>query len=81
MIDFSKVQPGNVLRITGEGAPGFAELGDYVRVTEVGRRRVTVEDRYGAIAEFVHEDGAARLELTNCTTFSVLSVSHESGRV
>ena len=33
MIDYEKTQPGDKLRITGMGAPGFAMLGDIVTVS------------------------------------------------
>ncbi len=64
MIDYTKVSKGDILKIVGEGAPGFAQLGDLVRVIEVRRDSVRVEDRHGNTANFMYTCGAARLEDT-----------------
>jgi hypothetical protein len=64
VIEYAKVQKGDVLRIVGAGAPGYAQLGDLVRVTEVSTNGVKVEDRRGEPCEFVFNCGAARLEPT-----------------
>lgn len=64
MIDYKKVEIGDILRITGSGAPGYAALGELVRVTRVHLNSVFVEDRDGKTAEFVYNCGAARLEPT-----------------
>ncbi len=64
MIDYTETKRGDILKITGVGAPGFAELGDLVRVTEVHKNSVFVEDRDGETCEFVYSCGAARLEAT-----------------
>ena len=64
MIDYNDVNNGDVLKITGVGAPGYAKLGDLVRVTEVHRNSVMVENRDGDSCEFVYNCGAARLEPT-----------------
>lgn len=66
MIDYSKVNPGDKLRITGMGAPGFAKLGDVVTVVRCtpanhGRCDV-VHDRTGKEAFFALTCGAQRLE-------------------
>lgn len=61
MIDYSKTKKGDILRIVGAGAPGYAELGDLVRVTEVAKNSVHVEDRDGKPVEFLFNCGAARL--------------------
>lgn len=64
MIDYSRVSRGDILRIVGQGAPGFAELGDLVRVTSVFKNGVWVEDLDGESRRFVFNCGAARLEPT-----------------
>ncbi len=64
MIEYGKVSRGDVLRIVGAGAPGYAELGDLVRITEVSANSVFVENRDGAPVEFIFNCGAARLEST-----------------
>ena len=66
MIDYAMVKPGDKLRITGMGAPGFAALGDVVTVQKCtalnnGRCDV-VHDRTGEEAFFVLTCGAERLE-------------------
>jgi hypothetical protein len=66
MIDFSKVQPGDQLRIVGAGAPGFARLGDIVTVESCnGSNRCNVVNEAGDRAYFALTCGAARLELVN----------------
>lgn len=67
MIDYSKVRRGDILRIVGAGAPGFAEVGDLVRVIGVHVHSVKVEDRDGKTAEFLYNCGAERLEVTEWT--------------
>ena len=62
MIDYGKVRVGDRLRITGMGAPGFANLGDVVVVTKVGANRVDVEHVDGSSAYFALTCGAQRLE-------------------
>jgi hypothetical protein len=64
MIDYKKVQKGDILRLVGAGAPGYANLGDLVRITEVFPNGVKVEDKTGSPCEFVFNCGAARLEPT-----------------
>jgi hypothetical protein len=64
MIDFGKVKRGDILKVVDVGAPGYAELGDLVRVTKVHPNSVWVEDRDGKPCEFVFNCGAARLEPT-----------------
>lgn len=66
MIDYAKVKPGDKLRITGMGAPGFAKLGDVVTVKSVGERRCdVVHDETGEEAYFALTCGAQRLEPTD----------------
>jgi len=68
-IKFDETKKGDILRIVGAGAPGWAELGDLVRVTEVHRQSVFVEDRDGGEpVEFIFNCGAARLEPTEWKT-------------
>ena len=64
MIDYSKLTPGQKLRITGMGAPGFAKLGDLVEVVSTNGTKwcyvkhvVTGEEAYFALT-----CGAQRLE-------------------
>lgn len=67
MVDYSKVKRGDVLRVVAPGAPGYAKLGDLVRVTSVHANSVMVEDRDGDPCEFAFNCGAARLEITEWT--------------
>lgn len=65
MIDYSKVRPGDKLRITGMGAPGFARLGDTVTVeacTADNHGRCDVVNAAGEKAYFALTCGAQRLE-------------------
>jgi hypothetical protein len=64
MIDFSETKVGDILKVVGSGAPGYAELGDLVRVTEVHADSVFVKNRDRKPMEFVFNCGAARLEPT-----------------
>lgn len=66
MIDYSKIQPGDNLRICGMGAPGWARLGDTVEVVSTnGSNRVIVKRDDGETAEFALTCGASRLEPCN----------------
>lgn len=71
MIDYSKVKIGDVLRITGIGAPGFAEVGELVVVTEILPDPGVRVTRAGSniSAEFVYKCGAERLENTGSNNF------------
>lgn len=66
MIDYAEIKPGEKLRITGMGAPGFAKLGDTVTVTACtaeNRGRCDVRhDQTGEEAYFALTCGAQRLE-------------------
>jgi len=64
MIDYHRTDVGDILEIVGAGAPGYAKLGDLVRVTKVSTHGVFVETRDGVSIEFVFNCGAARLEPT-----------------
>ena len=64
MIKYSETKVGDVLKIVGAGAPGYALKGDLVRVTEVHDNSVMVEDRDSNPCEFIYNCGAARLEVT-----------------
>ncbi len=64
MIDYAETKVGDVLKIIGAGAPGYAKNGDLVRVLQVHRNSVKVEDRDGESVEFLYNCGAARLEPT-----------------
>jgi hypothetical protein len=67
MIEYAKVKRGDILRIVGAGAPGYAALGDLVRVVEVRVNSLKVEDKNGESVEFLYNCGAARLESTEWT--------------
>lgn len=64
MIDYSEIKPGDKLRITGMGAPGFAKLGDVVTVASCNgtNRCDVVHDETGDPAYFALTCGAQRLE-------------------
>lgn len=64
MIEFSETKPGDKLRITGMGAPGFANLGDTVTVEKCnGKDRCDViHDETSEKAFFALTCGAQRLE-------------------
>jgi len=64
MINYSETKEGDILKIVGVGAPGFAELGDLVRVVKVWGEGVRVEDKDNNRCDFVFNCGAARLEPT-----------------
>lgn len=64
MISYSKTKRGDILKVVGVGVPGYAELGDLVRVTSVALNAVMVEDRHGEPCELVYNCGAARVEPT-----------------
>lgn len=65
MIKYSEVTQGDILKITGQGAPGFAQLGDLVRVTlPPESNRVDTENTRGQKAFFAFNCGAERLEAT-----------------
>ncbi len=64
MINYAETKPGDILRIVGAGAPGFAPNGDLVRVLKVQANGVQVECKHGCTCEFVFNCGAARLEPT-----------------
>jgi hypothetical protein len=64
VIDYSQTKRGDILRIVGAGAPGYAKNGDLVRVISVERNQVYVEDAKGVPCYFAFNCGAARLEPT-----------------
>lgn len=64
MIDCDKTKRGDILRIVGAGAPGYAKLGEFVRVTAVRSNACDVENTKGEPCEFAFNCGAARLEPT-----------------
>lgn len=63
MIDFRTIAVGDKVKVVGEGAPGFAELGDELRITVVQSDRMYAERPDGKDAFFALTCGAARLEL------------------
>ena len=67
MINYAEINTGDILRIVGMGAPGWAEVGDLVRVLQRTTNSVRVEDRHSDPMEFVFNCGAARLEPTEWT--------------
>jgi hypothetical protein len=64
MIDYAQTKRGDILKIVGAGAPGYARLGALVRVTSVKPNGVSVENVRGEPCDFVFNCGAARLEPT-----------------
>ena len=64
MINFATTKAGDKLRITGMGAPGFAQLGDIVTVEKCnGENRCDViHDETAKPAFFALTCGAQRLE-------------------
>lgn len=63
-IDYAKTGVGDILEITGAGAPGYVPNGEFVRVVEKTLHGVRVEDKRGERCEFVFNCGAARLNPT-----------------
>ena len=47
MIDYGRAGNGDVLELVGIGAPGYAAVGDRVRVVHVGLDDIVVEDKAG----------------------------------
>ncbi|MCK9327702.1 MAG: hypothetical protein M0P69_19565 [Bacteroidales bacterium] len=72
MINYSEIQIGNILQITGEGAPGYAANGDLVKVIEKKYDSVRVENKHGETAVFKYSCGAARLEQTGLNDFPAI---------
>lgn len=64
MLDFGAVKRGDIVRLVEPGAPGYAKIGDLLRVTGTCKNGVIVEDKNGERAEFVYNCGAERLEAT-----------------
>lgn len=63
MIDYATTKAGDRLRITGMGAPGFAELGEVVTVTKCnGTNRLYAKNDKGEEVFFALTCGAQRLE-------------------
>ena len=65
MINYCEVQVGDILEITGAGAPGYAKNGELVRVLDVSNNAVTVENKDGETANFMYNCGAERLKPTD----------------
>jgi len=64
VIDYKQVKVGDILQVVGLGMPGFAELGDCVRVTEVEAEGLYCTNSKGALSGVMFTCGAARLEPT-----------------
>lgn len=80
-IEYSEVGVGDILRIVPPGAPGWAQVGDLVRVLSVKENAVNVEDRDGSPCEFSFNCGAARLEATEWKSdFPAVPESAEEGQ-
>lgn len=62
MIDFLTIQVGDQVRVIGDGAPGFAYLGEILTIMKVMPDRVYAVKANGEEAFFALESGAARLE-------------------
>ena len=59
MIDYGRTGKGDVLEIVGFAAPGYAAVGDRVRVVHVGLDNIVVEDKAGRWAKFIGNRGAS----------------------
>jgi len=64
MIQYSETKVGDILEVTGAGAPGYYQNGELVRVKEVHINSCLTENRDGTRVEFVFNCGAARLNPT-----------------
>lgn len=64
MIDYGKINRGDILEVTGAGAPGYYQNGELVRVIEAHFNSVLTENRDRVQVEFVFNCGAARLNPT-----------------
>ena len=64
MINYAETKIGDILEVTGAGAPGHYQNGELVRVTKVHQNSVFTENRDGLVVEFVFNCGAARLNPT-----------------
>ena len=64
MINYSKTNRGDILKLVGVGAPGYAKLGDLVRVKVRTVNGVMVENRNGEECELCFNCGADRLDPT-----------------
>jgi hypothetical protein len=63
MIDFDTIEVGDRVKVVGQGARGFAVMGEVLEVIGVGIRRVETKRADGKVASFDEAGGAARLEL------------------
>ena len=63
-IKYDEIRRGDILKITGAGAPGYYKNDELVRVTEVHKESCKTENKDGVIVEFVFNCGAARLDPT-----------------
>jgi len=63
MIDFETIKEGDVVKVVGMGAPGFAQLGDELTITRVEHNQVHAARADGVEAYFALTCGASRLEL------------------
>lgn len=64
MIAYAQTETGDILEIVGQGAPGFAKIGELVRVLGTTLHGVEVENKSGETCEFLFNCGAARLKET-----------------
>ena len=63
-VKYNEIQRGDILEITGAGAPGYYQNGELVRVIEVHKESCKTENRDGVVVEFIFNCGAARLDPT-----------------
>jgi len=62
MIKYDEIKPGDKLRITGMGAPGFAALGEEVEVVSTnGKDKCFIKNAAGEEVFFALTCGAQRL--------------------
>ena len=63
MIDFAKIEVGTIVEVVGMGAPGFAEIGDILKITQVEPNKVFAFRSDGKEVFFAITCGASRLSL------------------
>ena len=63
MIDYSTIKTGDKVKVVGQGAPGYAKMGEILTITSVSHNRVDTIRETGETAYFALTCGAGRLEL------------------
>jgi phosphoribosylamine-glycine ligase len=62
MISFEIIKVGDKVKVVGNGARGYASIGEILEITEVRTDRVYTKRKNGDIAYFALTCGAARLK-------------------